>query len=140
MAAQNWVKKGTRFYFVAPNLLYAGYRSLEIKCSMFKTNIGGGAYDEHTIYNADNTIIVCDSGYTDIQAFTTAVTGQTIVYPLATPITYTLTLIEVRTLLGQNNIWADTGDVDVQYAADTKLYIDNKFTELQAMILENIGG
>ena len=35
-----------------------------------------------------------------------------VVYALATPITYTLTPIEVKALLGQNNIWADCGDID----------------------------
>lgn len=46
------------------------------------------------------------------------------VCPLATPQTYQLTPQEVSTLLGQNNIFADTGNVTVQYRADTKLYID----------------
>lgn len=39
--------------------------------------------------------------------------GIQIAYYLATPITYQLTPQEVATLLGQNNIWADTGDVSV---------------------------
>lgn len=39
------------------------------------------------------------------------------VISLATPITYTLTPTEVKALLGQNNIWADCGDVDVEYGA-----------------------
>lgn len=47
-----------------------------------------------------------------------------IVYELETPVTVQLTLQEVTTLLGQNNIWADTGDTDVTYRADTKLYIE----------------
>lgn len=46
------------------------------------------------------------------------------VYPLVTPQTYQLTPQEVKTVLGQNNIFADTGNVTVQYRADTKLYID----------------
>lgn len=58
-------------------------------------------------------------------------------YELATPITYTLAPQEIRTLLGTNNIWADTGDTTVEYKADTKMYIDKKFAELQALILEN---
>ena len=64
-------------------------------------------------------------------------TGAQVVYELATPITYHLTPQEITTLLGQNNIWADTGDTFVTYKADTKLYIDKKFVELQALILEN---
>ena len=68
---------------------------------------------------------------------TTPTTGAQVVYELSTPITYTLTPQEIRTFLGANNIWADTGDVTVGYKADTKLYIDTKFAELQALILEH---
>lgn len=46
-----------------------------------------------------------------------------ICYLLETPVEYDLTPTEIRTLLGVNNIWADTGDVSVDYRADTKLYI-----------------
>lgn len=38
-----------------------------------------------------------------------------VVYPLATPQTVQLTPQEVNSLLGQNNISADTGDVDIVY-------------------------
>lgn len=38
-----------------------------------------------------------------------------IVYELATPITIQLTPTEVRTLLGENNIYANSGDVEVEY-------------------------
>jgi len=50
-------------------------------------------------------------------------TGAQVVYQLATPITYNLTPTEVKSLLGVNNVWSDAGDVDVEYRADTKLYI-----------------
>ena len=60
-----------------------------------------------------------------------------IVYKLATPQTYQLTPTEVRTILGGNNIYTDAGEVSVEYVADTKLYIDNKIAELQALVLEN---
>ena len=59
------------------------------------------------------------------------------VVPLATPQTYQLTPTEVRTLLGVNNLWSDSGDVSVEYIADTKMYIDKKIAELQALVLEN---
>ena len=38
-----------------------------------------------------------------------------VVYELAEPVTYQLTPTEVTTLLGDNTIWADTGDVSVAY-------------------------
>ena len=49
--------------------------------------------------------------------------GMKLLYTLVTPVTYQLTPTEVATILGQNNIFADCGDVDVTYKADTKLYI-----------------
>lgn len=49
-----------------------------------------------------------------------------VVYELATPQTYTLTPQTINTLSGVNNVWADSGDVTIEYYADTKLYIDKK--------------
>lgn len=47
-----------------------------------------------------------------------------ICYKLATSQTVQLSANEVKTLLGQNNIWADCGNTEVEYRADTKLYIE----------------
>ena len=59
----------------------------------------------------------------------TPTTGAQVVYELATPQTYQLTPTEVTTLLGDNTIWADTGDTTAEYRADTKLYISKKIAE-----------
>ena len=48
-----------------------------------------------------------------------------IVYPLATAQTYTLTGQEVSTLLGENNVWADSGDVEITYRRDISIVINN---------------
>lgn len=60
-------------------------------------------------------------------------------YELVTPIPYHFP--DVGTMLtyyGINNVWIDTGAItDCNYPADTKLYIDNKIAELQALVLEN---
>ena len=54
-----------------------------------------------------------------------------IVYELATPLTYTFSNLEqLSTVYGINNIWATTGDVTVEYRADTKRYIDKKIAEI----------
>lgn len=58
----------------------------------------------------------------------TPTTGAQVVYKLATPIEYTLTGEVVETLLGVNNIWADTGDSTVTYRADPT--ISSKAREL----------
>jgi hypothetical protein len=41
----------------------------------------------------------------------TPTTGAEVVYKLANSVTYHLTPTQVRTLVGNNNIWADTGDI-----------------------------
>ena len=71
-----------------------------------------------------------DDAYTDAASFKASVTGQTLAYELATPTVYTLTGTEIKSLLGDNNIWADAGDTTVTYRADTKLYIDKKIAEV----------
>lgn len=59
-------------------------------------------------------------------------------YDLATPLDpIQLSPTEIKTLLGNNSIYTDAGSVSVEYVADTKLYIDNKIAELQALVLEN---
>ena len=58
-----------------------------------------------------------------IKAMATA--GQIAICYAIEPVEITLTPTQISTLLGQNNIWSDAGDVDVDYRADTKLYIDN---------------
>lgn len=59
----------------------------------------------------------------------------TIIYPRATPYTIQLTPQQLDMLKGVNNVWSDCGDTSLVYVADTKLYIDGKFSELQNAIL-----
>lgn len=42
---------------------------------------------------------------------------------LETPVTYQLTSVEILSLFGQNNIWADTGDVSVTYQKQSMFYL-----------------
>lgn len=55
--------------------------------------------------------------------------GLTIAWDIATPEVYQLEPEEVKTLLGVNNIYADTGNVSVTYRADVDLYIAKKIAE-----------
>lgn len=59
--------------------------------------------------------------YLDAQK--TAGTPVSCCFYVRNPYTIQLTSQEVKTLLGQNNIWSDIGDTEVEYRADTKLYI-----------------
>jgi hypothetical protein len=49
-----------------------------------------------------------------------------VVYLLAEPITYQLTPHEVKSLLGANTIYADTGDTSVEYRADIQRWVEKK--------------
>ena len=62
---------------------------------------------------SDQSVVVKDTAYTDADTFKTAMSGVRLVYELATPQTYQLAPTEVDTLLGNNCIWADTGDIIV---------------------------
>lgn len=73
---------------------------------------------ELTGQSGGDNVYVRDARYSSIADFKTAMSGVQLVYPLDTPIEYTLTPTEVTTLLGENNIWADAGDVTVTYIAD----------------------
>jgi hypothetical protein len=48
---------------------------------------------------------------------TTPTTGAEVVYKLAEAQTYQLTPTQIKSLLGTNNAWCDTGDVDIDYFA-----------------------
>lgn len=58
-----------------------------------------------------------DDRYSTAAALKAGITGQKLVYQLKNPVVYQLSPVEIETLLGQNTIWADTGDVSVTYGA-----------------------
>ena len=60
----------------------------------------------------------------DKNALTSALSGQKLVYERATPTTTTLTPQQVQTLLGTNNVWADSGDVTVEYRQNLSVLIN----------------
>lgn len=68
--------------------------------------------------DADLSIWVSDSAYSDATAFKTAMNGVQLCYELSTPTTYTLTPQQINTLAGVNNVWADSGSVTKAKIAD----------------------
>lgn len=55
--------------------------------------------------------------------FKSEMNGHQLCFELATPQTYQLTPQQIQTLIGQNNVWSDAGEVAVTYKADVQLYI-----------------
>lgn len=58
------------------------------------------------------------STVTTKEEFETFMDGHYVIYELDEPQTYQLTPQEVSTLLGENNVWADTGDVTLTYRSN----------------------
>lgn len=67
---------------------------------------------------SSTSITFVNNGYSDATTFKSAMTGEKLVYELATPITYQLTPQQIQTLLGQNYLWSDSGDITVEYGED----------------------
>jgi hypothetical protein len=135
-----------------PSINISGLGSGKPLASSLKplTTLAGVRSASNSIYNAipdslSRLLLNCDGmiGYGGTSTYATetellnavntwlSTNNVTVVYPLATPITYQLTPTEVATLVGTNNIFADTGDVSVTYKADTKGYVDGKIAEIK---------
>ena len=66
-----------------------------------------------------------------VQTLETNGDGLWVCYELATPLEYQLEPHDLASILGGNQLWVDNGTIDVEYRADTKLYI-NRLTEPDA--------
>ena len=93
-------------------------------CSQYKI------VSRNTMYNSSESAIailtngimkIRDSRYTSASDFKTAVTGQTLVYELATPYTIQLTPQQIRMLKGTNHLNCNTGDLSIKYYPDNVL-------------------
>lgn len=100
----------------------------------------GGIGRDNVAWTTRNTLGLCirDDSYSTVSDLMSVLVGQTIVYALATPTTYQLTPIQVKTLLGVNNVWADAGNTSVTYRADLGLFITENsianYTRFASMI------
>lgn len=141
LGSMSWAKAwGQNAIFTTT--LADGKYGINLFCSNYVTLTQGALADKdnalffkNTFYG-DHALAIRDDRYTDATAFKTAMNGVQLVYELATPTEITLTPTQVKTLLGSNNIWSESGTVEVEYRADSTL----AYNELVAMILENIGG
>ena len=107
--------------------------ALWIQSSMFRT-----VSSLNIVYNSADAMWLSAQGNVSVSkiAGTTTeliaeITGQRLVYELATPITYTLTPQEITMLTGQNHIFSDTGQTAISYydnQTSTDPYIDYSAT------------
>ncbi len=84
------------------------------------------ASDDNYLFTSSGNIRIKDTTHASLSAgdYKTLMQDVQICYYLATPAaTVQLDPETLSTLLGENNIWADAGDVDLIYRADPTLYI-----------------
>ena len=81
-------------------------------------------FGEGSIVQDRLAIKIKDPSYSDVNSFKAAMSGVQLCYELATPQSFTHDPQEVDTIYGQNNVFVDTGNVEVTYQASIKGYID----------------
>ena len=142
----NWSRAqigGSGHYFFYYGIYSDGAKYLgKMNAEIFKTytqDVSNWNYPDNSaiIANGNNYPVLyvrCDE-YQDVVAFKTAMSGVQLVYELATPIEIQLDPVAISTISGQtNNVWADAGNVSVEFAADLKHYIDSKITAAVAAL------
>ena len=115
-----WNKSGSVYYYHPYNLYTEVIPETPtgrkpIVCSHLGYNDSSAATPATIGYggiNNNGNLTILESTYLELD-----LSEVQIVYPLATPIEYTLTPQQISSLVGENNVWADTGDVDVTYVA-----------------------
>lgn len=133
LGSLTWSKRvsGVFYTWSLQNLVKAvsnNSQTANTKCSALKLGSYSDVYNNATLdyaisVGADSQLGAHCSAYAEAADFKSAMSGVQLVYELATPQTYQLTPTQIDSLLGLNNVWADSGDVTVEYIADTKLYI-----------------
>lgn len=138
----NWIRNNDGSFYVANPGSAAVQDADGCACNYAPFVLG---FDGLKVFFRSNGLISLGNGWGNVFATADALKAAfasvpiQFVYKLATPIVYELTNQQVISLLhGANNVWADTGSVSLEYPADTKLYIDKRIAELQALVLENI--
>lgn len=91
-----------------------------------RTGESGSAGVNFAISTGGTLLAIYDSDLTlTASTFDAKYNDDFVVYPLAQPISVQLDPVSIASLLGNNNIFADTGSVaSCEYRADTKLYLE----------------
>ena len=101
-------------------------------CEIYEAETQNNLTNDLTIDNSfglfsSGALIIRDLAYTDATQFATARSGKKIMFELATPIEIDLTdASDIVALVGVNNVWSDTGDVEVRFKVGIQEYIDSK--------------
>ena len=136
---------GVRFYVnLAKKPLYVNASNVpNIMCSRYSAVSTSNTWNDINGATINDTALeVKDSNYTDATTFKAAMQGVMLVYELATPTETALTAAEIEAYRALHTnkpnttfTIGDLANLKVDYVADAKSYIDNKFNELAKAIL-----
>ena len=126
----SWVYDSTRKVFLSNSISslvkVPASTSLiaHILCDIYTPAAATDVYNNAETYNnciailGTGGICVSDQSYNDAVSFVNAVNGKYLAYMLATPFDIDLTPVQIRALVGTNNITSDLGgNVEVRYMA-----------------------
>lgn len=86
------------------------------------------------LYNG--SVLFRNTSYSNATAFKSSMQGVTMTFELETPIIIDLPDGEpINTLVGTNNIFADTGDTSVVFKDSVNGYVEKKIASVQALVL-----
>lgn len=109
-------------------------------CNRYKSSNYSETNDDRIFFNNSTTASIrsstsLGSSISDVKTNFFVNNPTYFSYILATPDEYQLTAHQIQTLLATNNIFCDTGSIQlVNYTADTKMYIDNAIATAIASI------
>ena len=119
--SENWRYSSGRFNILLGDAPDDSTSRMEVLCNIGKYASTGSAvgtiflYGKFLYYYAPSNITTV----ADFKAWLASNNLQ-VVYPLASPITFSVTPHTIKTLLGVNNIWADSGDTTLEYPIPTE--------------------
>lgn len=93
------------------------------------------AATEYAMRSVTGRIVIYDPRFTsrDVAEQLIAANQIQVLYPLATPLTYTLTPTQVMSLLGENVVWSPDGTIsNLKYSADISLVIADLYSKLSS--------
>lgn len=121
----NWTKLSSQDHTFYSTFTGKAYGRDNVISDSYKQPPSTSGYVDGQINGSpsNTAIYITDYRYSTASDFMANCGDVQFVYPLATPLTYQLTPTQINSLLGENNVWSDTGETEVIYRADTSLYI-----------------
>lgn len=141
LGSLNWTK-GADSDYAYSNIPDKAYGNANLLCDSYFTTtyVSAANMEDLTIKGAasSHSIFVKNRSFATSADYKTGLSGVMCVYELETPRTYQFPAQQVKTLLGDNNVWSDAGNISMVYRADLSMYITENsianYTRFASMI------